>query len=271
MSEGWAKIEGWFLTVTRIMIFVIMGAAAVYLIVVGTEAISDYMAEPNVTRSIQTPNFSEFRVIKEKEFNQSVKEKEERQRRKKEEELRKKNNENGAETENQKTPVKQKSQIQIKFENHKNEILKNLRIYAAELGESAIDEKRLGLYLVNQANKILKKNESLAFDMLLGLSRMVIGLRENAKEIEKFNVADPRRVNSREIVVWYVKEFEDRHLQEGKRITQEKREVRIRNLSVLAKLPFLGGALGAFMVALLFVIIFRIESNTRKSANKLSD
>jgi len=253
------------------MFFIIAAVSAVTAIVLGTEVISDYTAEPNVTRSIQTPNLSEFKAIKEKEFNQSVKEKEERQRRKKEEELRKKNKENSTETEKQKTPIKQKSQIQIKFENHRNEILKNLRVYAAELGEPEIDEKKLGAYLVNQANKFLKKDESLAFDMLLGLNRMVIRLRENAKEIAKFNVADPRRVNSRDIVVWYVKEFEDRQLKEDRRRVQEEREVRIQKASVFAKLPILGGALGTFIVATLFLVIFRIESNTRVSANKPSD
>ena len=101
------------------------------------------------------------------------------------------------------------------------------------------------------------------FIVLEGLNAEVKKLRDKAEDIVKLERTSPRRINSREFVVWYFKQYEQRYLEAEEYNRAEEMRVAVAKLGMLQRLYVLGGAFGAFILLTILLVIFRIEANTR--------
>jgi hypothetical protein len=250
----WKSIEVWFLTVTRVLFFVIAFVAFSVTAFTAIGLVSDYFATPDVQTEIDRPALSDYQnVVRDQEADDKRVEK------RAEEEAKKKKEAPEQKEKGVKKP--EKEDANLRFNKIVEEIFKNLRIYAAELGEDPIDDKRLRRFLVTQVNKKIWGPDF--WIVIEGLNTEVKKLRDKAEDIVKLDRTSPRRINSREFVVWYFTQYEQRYREAEEYKETEEMRVAAAKLGMLQRLYVLGGAFGAFILMTILLVIFRIEANTR--------
>jgi len=157
----------------------------------------------------------------------------------------------------------------IKWETIFDSIIGDLRYYASKMGEPDLDDRRLKDYLADEAIKYIAEedleNSPLVWQFMEGLEKGSKELRANVEDISKFGVEDSRRISSRDFIQWYVATFRNQVALEIERIEKEQGQVARGYGSLLENAIITGAAFGAFLLSTMLLVVFRIESNTRKN------
>jgi hypothetical protein len=255
------RIENKLLSFSRVIFFILSLVAFIGFIIVSVKLFMNYSYTADTEIHINMENITDrYKQYKKEHKDEPKKEK---------------NETNTTESEfDGKIPIekpieKVEPTTQEKFDVLIRRIIDNINAYIhiVDGGEGKkVNEDKIYTLLADKINEMTDINGGdikIPFKILDGLDSSIKYYVDRANDISKLDKGDIDRVDMRKYVVWYLGEYKEILLSEKRRVNSELNELRNIKSAQMMTLYVWGSLLSTFIIFTLFLVIYKIEKNTR--------